>query len=614
MKRRLEEFGELSPAERKLRDEICDGQFVILGDGRRPGDAAGPDRQVRAEFLRYLILGGCAALPGMIPENGVRVKGALITDTLDLKGARIPRDVLLAHCRFAATPNLMSAQLDTLDLTGSALPGLVADRLQARGDVFLRNAKTTGEIRLLGADLGGDLTCNGAEFTAGDSGTALTADRLRARGDAFLRRVKATGEIRLPGADLGGGIDGDGAQFSAGNSGKALTADGLRARRGVFLRDAEATGEIRLPGAELGGDLDCDGAEFTAGESGKALSADGLRAKHVFLSNVEVTGEIRLLGADLGGDLVCDEAQFMAGEHGDALNAQRASIAGAIFLRGAARVDGVLDLTAARTDTIEDDATCWPERGNLKLNRCQYGAFTGTGPVTATARIRWLSLQNPARWGEDFWPHPWEECARVLREMGHGDAARRILIDKEIRQRKDRRQRLWRNSRYVALVWAGFWDFLLGITVRYGRQPLFAFLWLLIFWLAGAGIFGNAAAGDAIKPNNAFVLRSAEWVACAPGYVAEEGDPALRNAGTSQLACFRGQPEAASYPAFNALVYSADTLLPIVALEMQEFWIPDETQGTRGRAARVFLWVQIMLGWALSLLAVAGFSGLVRSD
>jgi hypothetical protein len=112
------------------------------------------------------------------------------------------------------------------------------------------------------------------------------------------------------------------------------------------------------------------------------------------------------------------------------------------------------------------------------------------------------------------------------------------------------------------------------------------------------------------------VLRSAEWFACAPDFLPDETGPASlwSEEYASQLACFRDQPQAQSYPAFNAWIYSADTLLPIVALEMQEFWIPDETQGMRGQATRVFLWLQIMAGWALSLLAVAGFSGLVRSD
>jgi len=160
-------------------------------------------------------------------------------------------------------------------------------------------------------------------------------------------------------------------------------------------------------------------------------------------------------------------------------------------------------------------------------------------------------------------------------------------------------------------------DGLLWATVRYGRQPLFAFVWLLGFWLLGWGIFHSAETGAAIKPNNAFVLRVPEWVACAPGYVPadDKAPPPRWQAGHgSQLGCYRAQPEAASYPAFNAMIYSADTLLPIVDMEMQGFWIPDGGRPGIGQVARGFLWVQIAAGWALSLLAVAGFSGLIKTD
>ncbi|MCB1330698.1 MAG: hypothetical protein KDK28_15240, partial [Maritimibacter sp.] len=102
------------------------------------------------------------------------------------------------------------------------------------------------------------------------------------------------------------------------------------------------------------------------------------------------------------------------------------------------------------------------------------------------------------------------------------------------------------------------------------------------------------------------MFRAAEWVDCAPGRDL--------NTGTSQLACFLDQPEAKSYPAFSPLIYSADTLLPIVDLEMQGYWIPDDQLEPWGAMGRYYLWFQIFMGWALSLLAVAGFSGLIRTD
>ncbi|MCK4713064.1 MAG: hypothetical protein KAT26_09315, partial [Marinosulfonomonas sp.] len=195
--------------------------------------------------------------------------------------------------------------------------------------------------------------------------------------------------------------------------------------------------------------------------------------------------------------------------------------------------------------------------------------------------------------------------------MGHGDDARAVLIDKEKRQRADRRARLWRTYMREDYYWHSIWDWVLGVTVRHGRQPLLAFVWLFGFWFIGGYIFATAAQNDAIKPNDVRILRSAEWVACAPDYPRSDA----LNKNTSQLRCFLDQPEAASYPRFNAAIYSADTLLPIVALEMQSFWIPAEkAQSAWGKYARYFLWLQIISGWGLSLLAVAGFSGLIKSD
>ncbi|MEE9453375.1 MAG: hypothetical protein V3V13_03190 [Paracoccaceae bacterium] len=75
-----------------------------------------------------------------------------------------------------------------------------------------------------------------------------------------------------------------------------------------------------------------------------------------------------------------------------------------------------------------------------------------------------------------------------------------------------------------------------------------------------------------------------------------------------------GDGAGANYPAFNAFIYSAGVLLPIIDLEMQSNWIPDENRGWLGEKARWYLWLQIAMGWALSLLAVAGFAGLVKSD
>ena len=87
--------------------------------------------------------------------------------------------------------------------------------------------------------------------------------------------------------------------------------------------------------------------------------------------------------------------------------------------------------------------------------------------------------------------------------------------------------------------------------------------------------------------------------------------PGLRAPNETRLACFQATKRGAGYPDFNAGIYAADVLLPIVQLEQQAAWVPDERAAP---AAKAMVYVLIILSWALSLLAVAGFSGLVKSD
>ena len=120
-----------------------------------------------------------------------------------------------------------------------------------------------------------------------------------------------------------------------------------------------------------------------------------------------------------------------------------------------------------------------------------------------------------------------------------------------------------------------------------------------------------------MKPASAVVLRAPDWTMCA----VPQGEPRSLVAGNftgralpgqSQLRCFLAQPEAASYPDFNAWMYSLDTLFPVLALGQKEFWRPNPAEPGGGFAMGYF-YLQSVVGWALSLLAIAGFSGLVRA-
>ena len=384
---------------------------------------------------------------------------------------------------------------------------------------------------------------------------------------------------------------------------RGLNANWLRADGMVSLQAAVVAGPVKLTGARLGGDLDCSRTRLVS--RGKTLDATGLKADTVHFSRARVRGQLRFTGAQLSGDLIFSGIEIRS-RNGDAISMSRAKIDGGLYLpkgRNKTPIGGRLRLTAARVSFLADHQDGWPSPGDLELNRFTYGAIVG-GPVTAKQRIAWLGLQSQ----DPFYPQPWEQCASVLREMGHAVDARDLLIEKERRQRQDTRRQLRQGGMPLRATFAATSDRLLRELVSYGHKPFRALSWMLLLWVIGVGIFNLAADRDALRPNTPIVLRSPEWTGCAP-----QTGP-LWQSGETQRACFHRQPEGADYPVFNRYVYSADTLIPLVSLEMQEYWMPNDTSDHPiGAIAGWYLVFQIFAGWALSLLAVAGFTGMIRS-
>ena len=168
----------------------------------------------------------------------------------------------------------------------------------------------------------------------------------------------AEDEVRLQGANIGGDLDCGGGKFHN-PDGKAFSADKSTTKGDVILSGKFfAEGEVRLLGANIGGDLDCTGGKFNSVD-GNALSADGLTTKgNVILSEgFSAEGEVRLVNANIGSDLPCVGGKFH-NPNGSALSVVGSNISGGIFWRQTT-CEGIVSLAYARADVLSDDAGSW---------------------------------------------------------------------------------------------------------------------------------------------------------------------------------------------------------------------------------------------------------------
>jgi hypothetical protein len=237
--------------------------------------------------------------------------------------------------------------------------------------------------------------------------------------------------------------------------------------------------------------------------------------------------------------------------------------------------------------------------------------------VGARERLDWLSRQTPGRWGEDFWPQPYEQLAKVLGEMGHDEDKRRVLVEKERLARRARRKRAGSPAMRLTLLVK---DAVMGLTTGYGRLPLLALVWMVVLWIAaphstristGRTRCAPIRPWCCVRPNGCSARRRGTRPAFLPSLGTERAG--LAEPGEAQLACYRRQPEASAYPKFNALMLSADAIIPGSGSGQGAYWSPD-TRTPAGYYGKWFMYFQGIAGLALGLLAVAGFSGIVKSN
>jgi hypothetical protein len=479
------------------------------------------------------------------------------------------------------------------------------------GAVYLRKVRAEGGVRLFGATIAGNLDCDEGQFiNAIPKGQALSLEGARIS-SVYLRNIRAVGLVWLFGATITGNLECDGGQFiNPFADGQALSLEDAKTGA-VILRNARVEGGGRFFCATISGNLECDNSQFV-NPRGQALNLEGAKTGAVYLRNgFRAEGELWLRKATIVGDLDCDNGHFINFNPGkSAITADLVNVQGSVRLVNGFKADGsvsfreaqvdhefllkdanwhenaTLDLSAATVKTLLN-LNNWPK--HLLLDGMTFDKLGTDAELTAEAQLRWIRLQPSKR----FLSQPYEQMAKVFRNMGRQEEAVDVLIEENGKSGCDAIHKDLRHIKkngwgavphFLKLIWDIFWYGFFGWSIAYGYRPWNA-LFLSFFMIAlGAFRFRNGYKAQIIIP-----AKDDAWIAGA--------EP-------RQL-----KP---SYPRFSAIIYSLEKFVPLVKLDVGDLWTPDANQRA-GRWLRRYLWFHILMGWLLTTLWIGSLTGLIKS-
>jgi hypothetical protein len=320
-------------------------------------DTEQSQNRIRASLIRELLLG----FHGDLDPRGLRVARAHVIGSFDLSFVHAPVPLILRGCDMDEPVLLTSAHLPGLDLSGSRVVAVYANRLQVDGDLLLMDGfhanggEGAAAISLAGARIGGQVNFSNA-LLVNSSGPALNAEALHAEAGLFLGKFRAIGDgdqgaVRLLSARVNGQLSMARAHLTN-ESGPALLADGLRVQGDLFMKEgfradgAGNQGAVRLSGSQVEGQLNMTGAQLI-NRSGPALSADSVQVGGSLLLSegfraigAKDNASVRLVGARVSGQVRMSGAQ-LSNESGPAIAADTLTAEGGLFMDHGFRAEGV---------------------------------------------------------------------------------------------------------------------------------------------------------------------------------------------------------------------------------------------------------------------------------
>ena len=670
--RSLSDFEPLLPLEQELL-KACSKGDIAQGQAECPEEATS-DNKVRAEFIRFLLLGGDDRVA--IHERGVQLSKAFVLGALDLRSTVVDTIFTLQHCTLNRVAFFSGATFNrSIDMEGSRIKGIWGRGMSVAGDFHAKKIVAQYSIGLDNSFVGGALSFSGAVLN-GSSGLSISAIDSRIQGGVYLTDgFRADGLVKFLGAEVGGQFNCRAGHFL--KEGESLMASNIKVGGGVFLiHGFKSRGKISfiaaavkvqfsLHGASLAckdglaliadrmslngtfymgegfkseGGISLNGGDIQGQINGSGAVLSGEQKTSFFANNLHVTGTVFLdrgfsskgrlsfASAKIDGDLSFRDAEFIG-----SLYASKLQVLGALIIFDIKKPMSKVSLASARVTALNDNAQSWGQ--HLILNGFVYEFLDVHNTMTVADRVKWLEKQCSRFPGDEatplpkpnvFVPQPWQQLKTVLENMGRVEESREIGIEYERHRAKCGQIGLtpaaWNPVRR-GLNWgfANALHFSYGKLIGYGYRPMQLVPWFMGVWLLTTALYWYAANQEAVfAPTDPLIFQNTAYMTCQPS-----SDKTFEPApGTGNW--YLCNALAQEYTGFSPIAFSLDLLLPLVDLHQEKDWAPlietpkanvvDELRGffTLKRFVRFVMWVEILAGWVFSLLFVVIVSGLAR--
>jgi hypothetical protein len=407
----------------------------------------------------------------------------------------------------------------------------------------MTGAKVAGALHMESANIGGDVSL-GAEFKD------ITLSGIHVRGQFDMTGAKVAGALEISLADIGGSLTMTGAKVAG-----TLSMDSTNIRGELFMDDPAEFEDVSLSNAQIGGKLLLIGTKVTGSVYMQSVSI----GSHLLMLQGSFSKPITLIFAEIGGSLDLRSATLAA------LDLTGARIGGELHLASGGQLPiwndrARLVLRNTHAAAVQDDPCAWPKDlpcawpKDLDLDGFSYERLGGLGADPEAAIVQrgsqwfvdWLARDQP------YTPQPYEQAAKVLREMGHLETANDLLYAERERERDE----AWQHGDKAR--WFGL--SLLKWTIGYGIGH--RYFWAL-YWVVGLVLLAT------------IVLR-----------VTGQGNP--RRWGDERIGVW----------------YSFDILLPIIQLRKAHYDI--DLEGF----ARYWFYFHKIMGYVLASFLIAGLAGL----